>query len=99
MGSRIGPLVYPVFFLFVFRQLRICVTVYFATYLLLLIHIVCRSALLKQCSGAKVRFSDSSSFGFGGCLDSAVGSLAQGLEIIYIYLASHEFSEYTFFLL
>ena len=26
-------------------------------------------------------------------------SLAQGLEIIYIYLASHEFSEYIFFLL
>ena len=50
---------YPVFFVFVFRLLRICVTVFFATYLLLLIY---SSALLKQCSGAIVRFSDSSSF-------------------------------------
>ena len=46
---------------FVFRLLRICVTVFFATYLLLHIHIVYSSALLKQCSGAIVRFSDSSS--------------------------------------
>ena len=30
---------YPVFFVFVFRQLRIHVTVFFATYLLLLVHI------------------------------------------------------------
>ena len=29
---------YPVFFVFVFRLLRICVTVFFATYLLLHIH-------------------------------------------------------------
>ena len=50
---------YPVFFVFVFRLLRICVTVFFATYLLLLIY---SSTLLKQCSGAIVRFSDSSSF-------------------------------------
>ena len=50
---------YPVFFVFVFRLLRIRVTVFFATYLLLLIY---SSALLKQCSGAIVRFSDSSSF-------------------------------------
>ena len=50
---------YPVFFVFVFRLLRLCVTVFFATYLLLLIY---SSALLKQCSGAIVRFSDSSSF-------------------------------------
>ena len=49
---------YPVFFLFVFRLLRIRVTVFFANYLLLLIY---SSALLKQCSGAIVRFSDSSS--------------------------------------
>ena len=49
---------YPVFFVFVFRLLRIHVTVFFATYLLLLIY---SSALLKQCSGAIVRFSDSSS--------------------------------------
>ena len=52
-------LFYPVFFVFVFRLLRICITVFFATYLLLLIY---SSALLKQCSGAIVRFSDSSSF-------------------------------------
>ena len=50
---------YSVFFVFVFRLLRIRVTVFFATYLLLLIY---SSALLKQCSGAIVRFSDSSSF-------------------------------------
>ena len=37
---------YPVFFVFVFRLLRICVTVFFTTYLLLLIF---SSALLKQC--------------------------------------------------
>ena len=49
---------YPVFFVFVFRLLRIRVTVFFATYLLLLIY---SSALLKQCSGAIVRFCDSSS--------------------------------------
>ena len=35
---------YPVFFVFVFRLFRICVTVFFATYLLLLIY---SSALLK----------------------------------------------------
>ena len=50
---------YPVFFVFVCRLLRIRVTVFFATYLLLLTY---SSALLKQCSGAIVRFSDSSSF-------------------------------------
>ena len=50
---------YPVFFVFVFRLFRIRVTVFFATYLLLLLY---SSALLKQCSGAIVRFSDSSSF-------------------------------------
>ena len=50
---------YSVFFVFVFRLLRICVTIFFATYLLLLIY---SSALLKQCSGAIVRVSDSSSF-------------------------------------
>ena len=50
---------YPIFFVFVFRLLRICFSVFFATYLLLLIY---SSALLKQCSGAIVRFSDSSSF-------------------------------------
>ena len=50
---------YPVFFVFVIRLLRIRVTVFFATYLFLLIY---SSALLKQCSGAIVRFSDSSSF-------------------------------------
>ena len=50
---------YPVFFVFVFRLLRICVTVFIANYLLLLIY---SNALLKQCSGAIVRFSDSSSF-------------------------------------
>ena len=49
---------YPVFYVFVFRLLTIRVTVFFATYLLLFI---CSSALLKQCSGAIVRFSDSSS--------------------------------------
>ena len=43
---------YPVFFVFVFRLLRVSVTVFFATYLLLLIY---SSALLKQCSGAIVR--------------------------------------------
>ena len=51
--------VFRLFFVFVFRLLRIRVTVFFATYLLLLIY---SSALLKQCSGAIVRFSDSSSF-------------------------------------
>ena len=50
---------YPVFFVFVLRLLRIRVTVFFATCLLLLIY---SSALLKQCSGAIVRFSDSSSY-------------------------------------
>ena len=50
---------YPVFFVFAFRLFRICVIVFFATYLLLLLY---SSALLKQCSGAIVRFSDSSSF-------------------------------------
>ena len=44
---------YPVFFVFVFRLFRIRVTVFFATYLLLLLY---SSALLKQCSGAIVRF-------------------------------------------
>ena len=64
-GFRIEPLAlilpfsYPVFFVFVFRLLRICGTGFFATYLLLLIY---SSALLKQCSGAIVRFSDISSF-------------------------------------
>ena len=48
---------YPVFFVFAFRLFRICVTVFFETYLLLLLY---SSALLKQCSGAIVRFSDSS---------------------------------------
>ena len=57
----ICPFFYPVFFGFVFRLLRNRVTVFFATYLLLLIY---SSALLKQCSGAIVRFSDSSSFSF-----------------------------------
>ena len=61
--ARILPLIclffYPVFFVFVFRLFRICVTVFFATYLLLLLY---SNALLKQCSGAIVRFSDSSSF-------------------------------------
>ena len=50
---------YPVFFVFVFRLFRIRDTVFFATYLLLLLY---RSALLKQCSGAIVRFSDSCSY-------------------------------------
>ena len=50
---------YPVFFGFVFRLFRIRVSVVFANYLLLLIY---SSALRKQCSGAIVRFSDSSSF-------------------------------------
>ena len=54
----ICPFFIPVFFVFVFRLLRICVTVFFATYLLLLIY---SKALLKQCSGSIVRFSDSSS--------------------------------------
>ena len=49
---------YPVFFGFVFRPLRTRITVFFANYLLLLIY---SSALLKQCSGAIGRFSDSSS--------------------------------------
>ena len=49
---------YPLFFVFVFRLLRIRVTVFFANYLLLLTY---SSAQLKQCSGAIVRFSDSSS--------------------------------------
>ena len=52
---------YPVFFVFVFRLFRIRVTVFLATYLLLLLY---SSALLKQCSGAIVRFSDSSSLRF-----------------------------------
>ena len=50
---------HPVFFVFVFRLLRICVTVFFATYILLLTY---SSALLKLCSGPIVRFSDSSTF-------------------------------------
>ena len=49
---------YPVIYVFVFRLFRIHVTVFFATYLLLLLF---SSALLKQCSGAIVRLSDSSS--------------------------------------
>ena len=49
---------YPIFFVVVFRLLGICVTVSFATYLFLLIY---SSALIKQCSGAIVRFSDRSS--------------------------------------
>ena len=49
---------YPVFFVFVYRLFRICFTVFFAAYLLLLLY---SSVLLKQCSGAIVRFSDSSS--------------------------------------
>ena len=69
MGFRIKlfalilPFICPFFiqfyFVFVFRLLRIRVTVFFATYLLLSIY---SSALLKQCSGAIVRFSDSSSY-------------------------------------
>ena len=47
---------YPVFFVFVYRLFRIRVTVFFATYLLLLLYC---SAFLKQCSGAIVRFCDS----------------------------------------
>ena len=47
---------YPVFFVFVFRQLRIHVFIAPRTY---------SSALLKQCSGAIVRFSDSSSSNWG----------------------------------
>ena len=58
-SGPLGPLVYPVFFVFVFRLFRIRVTVFFASYLLLLIY---SSALLKQCSGAIVRFSDSFSY-------------------------------------
>ena len=57
--ALILPFIYLVFFDFVFRLLRICVTVLFAAYLLLLTY---SSAILKQCSGAIVRFSDSSSF-------------------------------------
>ena len=49
---------YPVFIVFVFRLLRIRVTVFFATYLLLVIY---STALLKQCSGSIVRLCDSSS--------------------------------------
>ena len=49
---------YPVFFVFIYRLFRIRVTVFLATYLLLLLY---SSALLKQCSGTIVRFSDSSS--------------------------------------
>ena len=60
---------YPVFFVFVFRLLRISVTVFFANYLLLLIY---SSALLKQCSGAIVRFSDSSSFSFSPDFSSKI---------------------------
>ena len=69
MGLRVElfaiilPFICPFFIQFslfcVFRLLRILVTVFFATYLLLLIY---SSALLKQCSGAIVRFSDSYSF-------------------------------------
>ena len=51
--------------LVVYRLLRIRVTVFFATYLLLLLY---SSALLKQCSGAIVRFSDSSSCIIQVCL-------------------------------
>ena len=42
---------YLFFFVFLFRLLRICVTVFFANYLLVFIY---SSALLKQCSGAIV---------------------------------------------
>ena len=49
---------YPVFFVFVFRLFRIRVSVFLATYLLLRLY---STALFKQCSGAIVRFSDSSS--------------------------------------
>ena len=66
MGLRIElfalilPFICPFFIQFslFLYLLRIRVTVFFATYLLLLIY---SSALLKQCSGAIVRFSDSSS--------------------------------------
>ena len=62
--ALILPYIYPVFFVFVFTLLRIFVTVFFATYLLLLIY---SSALLKQCSGAIVGFSDSSSLFYVRC--------------------------------
>ena len=64
-SGPLGPLVALVHWLFiqfsffVFRLLRTFVIVFFATYLLLLIY---SSAFLKQCSGAIVRFSESSSF-------------------------------------
>ena len=66
MGLRVKllalilPFIDPFFIqfsLFLYLDLRTRVTVLFATYLLLLIY---SSALLKQCSGAIVRFSDSS---------------------------------------
>ena len=54
-----SPYICPFFIQFsLFLYLDCRVTVFFAAYLLLLIY---HSALLKQCSGAIVRFSDSSS--------------------------------------
>ena len=53
--------IYPVFLAFIFRLLKICVAVFFATHLFVAFCMY-SSALSKQCSGAIVRFSDSSSF-------------------------------------
>ena len=62
MTDRFTALIHYLFiqfsFYFVFRLLRICVTVFFATYLLILI---CSRALLQQGSEAIFRFADSSS--------------------------------------
>ena len=52
---------YPVLFVFFIKTIANLYYNFFATYLLLHIHIVYSSVFLKQCSGAIVRFSDSSS--------------------------------------
>ena len=48
-------------FCFCIKTVENRVTVFFATYLFLLIHILYSGAFLKQCSGDTVRFPDSSS--------------------------------------
>ena len=77
--------IYPVFLVSVFRLLRICITVFFVTFLLLLIY---NSALLKQGSGAMVRFSDSSSL-----ISNVLVTYTTSYWIISIFLIPHVFKK------
>ena len=71
---------YLVFFVSVLRLLRVSVTVFFATYLFFLIY---SSALLKQCSGAIARFSDSSSLRLNLCHTPELCKL-ESSNVVYI---------------